>query len=126
MDFIRTIEASKLEEEFDDDMYSDTCSWYFKNRPHDVNPGDLMFFAFHGRVRAVGRVTQIDHQRRADGYFWIKTRGHEYFTCDLPWRGYTGVKYLQGLAGQFGGKYAELAKRLQRIAKQYREQLNGT
>ncbi|MDQ6942329.1 MAG: hypothetical protein M3169_07400 [Candidatus Eremiobacteraeota bacterium] len=124
MDCIRTIEGSATEEELDDWLFGHrTARLYFGGRPRHARVGDLMFIAFHGRMVAVGTVANMDDEPREDGFYWITLRAVRAIPGDNPaYRGYASIKYVDRLAAQFGGRYAKLAKRLVRIAQDYRSE----
>lgn len=122
MDCIRTIESSATGDELDDWLFGHkTAGLYFGRRPRQSDVGDLMFISFHGRIIAVGTIAKMDDEPDADNLYWITLRFVRRLTeKNLDYVGYASIKYVDRLPNQFGGMYAKLAKRLSRIAKDYR------
>lgn len=122
-DCIRTIEASAEERWFDEMTRNETTNYFFDKVPKSVERGTLMFFAYHGKVRSVGIVTKVGTTRGHDDYYWIDVSYMEYFTCDLPYKGFASVRYVGNLRYQYNGEYTDLVDRLQLEAQDYRARL---
>jgi hypothetical protein len=125
MDLIRTIETSATIAELNDWLFGrKSARLYFSARPRQADVGDLMFIAFHGRIIAVGAIIEMDDEPDADDLYWITLQSvRRMADADLEYRGYASIKYVDRLAKQFDGRYAKLAKRLSRIATEYRSKL---
>lgn len=115
MNVIHAVDAGRSEEQFDEDMRAESCTWRFASRP-TVKSGDLMFFGYHGRVRSVGRISRAGDSAASDGTYEIETIDHMYFTCDLEWEDPTSppCKPVDSLD-------EALAQRLQCVANDYNE-----
>jgi hypothetical protein len=124
MNVIREIDAGISEEDFDSDMRSESCTWKFGVRPKELKTDDLMFFAYHRRVRSVGRVARVADSAASDGTYAVDTVDHMYFTCDLEWEDRSTeleCTPVTALDKELGGEYAALKIRLERVVEDYNE-----
>jgi hypothetical protein len=122
MDCIRTIQAEEDPANVADYHGGETCGFYFSRLPRYAEIGDLMFTAYRGHVRYVGKIIDIDPRPDREGYSWItlgairKLKNWRH----LEYKGYASIRYLDRLAKQYKAAYRPLAHALDSAAKDYR------
>ena len=101
-------------------LHRERAGWRFSYEPQGIEVGELLFFAVHGRVQAVGTYQGAKWSERRQMYVVTTTDNLPIDDYTLEFKGYAQLRYLDELPDQYEGRYSELVKKLRKIAKRYR------
>lgn len=135
-DVIRTLNKGKHDLAVTKTLFEGSTYWVTRFRI-DVEPGDILFLAWDGRVQAIAPIERVWTPREADnadwenrekwprGYFALTVARATRIHVPREWRGHVGYRYVDKLDSWINFDYSDLQAALVRVAKKYRRSDEG-